>query len=144
MSSSLLVILAAMTVFVWMFILRKLWKTFWQEYNALSPDTLPLDQYRQHRQTVITPNLTNIIIFLYDVILSNHTTMSGAKGYHDSHLPSTGVCTIGYCYQMTWTPGVPGSPPEPWHCLWLILHLLSVMGRVAIWVHCCSSFLLTQ
>lgn len=26
--------------------------------------------------------------------------------------------TIGCCYQMTWTPHVPGSPLEPWHCLW--------------------------
>lgn len=44
MGSSLLVILAVMSVFAQMVIQGKLWKTFWQEYDTLHTDTLSLEQ----------------------------------------------------------------------------------------------------
>lgn len=118
MGSSLLVTLAAMAVFVQMVIHGKLWKTFWQEHDSLPPDTLSLDRYQQHRQTANTLNLIDIGIFMYDMILSNHTTMGGAKGHRHSYLHSEGICTTGSCCQVTRTPSVPGSPPAPRHRLW--------------------------
>lgn len=52
------------------------------------------------------------------MILSNHTATGGAKGWCNSHPHSKGIWMTGCGWQITQTPSIPGSPLEPWHCLW--------------------------
>jgi len=47
------------------------------------------------------------------MFVSNHSSIGGAKGWHDSYLHSEGICMFGCSGQMTQTSSVPVSLLEP-------------------------------
>jgi len=77
---------------------------------------MSLDQYQQHRLTVNTLTLTDIGILTYDMVLSNHATITGAKGHRNAYLHSKDICSAGSCCKLLPDDAVtkcPWSPPEP-------------------------------
>lgn len=92
--------------------------------DALPPDTLSLDRHQPHRLPMpFSPPNFGIVgrmlpaLSTQGVILSNPTAAGGAEGRWNSYAQSEGTYTTGCGCQTAWTPSVPGSPPEPWHCL---------------------------
>lgn len=80
-------------------------------------------QCRQAADTLPPADISGVgrvlpTLFMQGIALSNHAAPAGVEGWRGSCPRSKGVCAIGCCCQMTWTPSVPGSPPEPWHHLW--------------------------
>ena len=103
--------------------------------DTLPPDTLPPNWHQQRRQ-----DAARIIQVTYDSLISHYHWWSRGANVTLTRIEK-GICRIGCRCQMTQTPSVPGSPPEPWHrllscvcCRWLGEPLY---GRVVAHLSCC-------